>query len=51
VDILRREVKDWLDGVAPEIDLLVTPPARIFEIEEIGGKSPTRKTIQARLAL
>lgn len=49
--ILRRQVKDWLDGVVPEIDLLVTPPARMFEIEEIGGKSPRRKPGQARLAI
>lgn len=47
--ILRRQVRDWLDAAVSEIDLLITPPARIFEIEEIGGKR--RKTVQARLAL
>jgi hypothetical protein len=25
----------WLDATVPEIDLLVTPPARLFRIEEI----------------
>jgi putative SOS response-associated peptidase YedK len=49
--ILRRQVKDWLDGAIPETRLLVTPPARIFEIAEIDGNSPRRKSVQARLAL
>jgi len=34
--ILRRQVMDWLDLTVPEGDLLVTPPAHIFVIEEIG---------------
>ena len=46
--ILRRQVKDWLDGNVPEIDLLVTPPARIFVIEELSGR---RKAVQASLDL
>ncbi|MFB0872584.1 MULTISPECIES: SOS response-associated peptidase family protein [unclassified Sphingobium] len=37
--ILRRQVKDWLDAKIPEIDLLATPPARTFTVEEIGGKT------------
>jgi putative SOS response-associated peptidase YedK len=36
--ILRRQVMDWLDAKIPEADLLVTPPAHIFQIEEIGAK-------------
>jgi putative SOS response-associated peptidase YedK len=33
--IHRREVMQWLDLSVPEIDLLVTPPARTFVVEEI----------------
>jgi len=36
--IQRREVMQWLDGTVPEIDLLVTPPARTFVVEEMGAK-------------
>jgi putative SOS response-associated peptidase YedK len=32
--IHRRQVMQWLDGTVPEADLLVTPPARLFRIEE-----------------
>lgn len=45
--ILRRQVKDWLDAKIPEIDLLITPPARTFTVEEIGGKRP----VQTAMAL
>lgn len=31
----RRQAKHWLDMSVPESDLLVTPPARTFLIEEI----------------
>ena len=48
--VLRRQVKDWLDGAVPEPDLLVTPPARIFDIREIGATGVV-KPVQARLAL
>lgn len=34
----RREVMQWLDRTVPEIDFLVTPPARTFLVEEIGAK-------------
>ena len=44
--IQRREVMQWLDATVPEIDLLVTPPARTFVVEEIGA----RRTEQAALA-
>jgi putative SOS response-associated peptidase YedK len=33
--ILRRQRMQWLDHTIPEIDLLETPPARTFVIEEI----------------
>jgi len=49
--ILRRQVKDWLDGTIPEIDLLVTPPARMFDVEEIGATGRNAKPVQTRLAL
>ncbi|OAP31942.1 MULTISPECIES: SOS response-associated peptidase family protein [unclassified Sphingobium] len=48
--ILRRQVKDWLDGVVPEIDLLVTPPARIFDVREIGARGKV-KLVQTKLAV
>lgn len=48
--ILRRQVKDWLDGAVAETELLVAPPARIFDIREIGATG-TVKSEQARLAL
>lgn len=33
--IHRRQVMQWLDHEVPEIDLLTTPPARTFVVEEI----------------
>lgn len=36
--IARSQVMKWLDRTVPEIDLLVTPLARTFIVEEIGGK-------------
>jgi putative SOS response-associated peptidase YedK len=33
--IFRRQVTQWLDQAAPEADLLETPPARTFVVEEI----------------
>jgi len=36
--IQRRDVKLWLDRTVPETDLLATPPARTFVVEEIGGR-------------
>jgi putative SOS response-associated peptidase YedK len=35
--IHRRQVMQWLDHSIPEIDLLETPAARTFLIEEIGA--------------
>jgi len=37
--IYRRHVMAWLDGTVPNEDLLVTPPARTFIVEEIGTKA------------
>lgn len=41
--IHRRQVMQWLDHAVPEIDLLETPPARTFLVEEIsmGGVQQT----------
>jgi len=33
--ILRRQVMDWLDGTVAQDDLLVTPPARFFCVEQM----------------
>ncbi|MBV1687776.1 SOS response-associated peptidase family protein [Novosphingobium sp. G106] len=49
--VLRRQVMDWLDGTVPEGELLATPPAHMFVIEEIGGRSRKRKPVQRQLAL
>lgn len=49
--ILRRQVKDWLDRTVPESDLLVTPPARMFQIEEVGAQKGNMKLLQASFAL
>ena len=35
--IHRRQVMQWLDHTVPEADLLETPPARTFLVEEIGA--------------
>lgn len=48
--ILRRRVLDWLDATVPEHMLLVTPPARMFTIEELGAFG-RRKRTQTHLAL
>lgn len=37
--IERRQVMDWLCGKLPVDDLLVTPPAHIFRVEDVGAKS------------
>jgi putative SOS response-associated peptidase YedK len=48
--ILRRQVKAWLDGTVPDIDLLVTPPARTFDVREIGATGRS-KPVQTMLGL
>jgi putative SOS response-associated peptidase YedK len=48
--ILRHQAMQWLDGSVAETDLLVTPPARIFDIVELGTGGRTR-SIQEALAL
>jgi putative SOS response-associated peptidase YedK len=44
--IQRRQVMQWLDATVAGVDLLVTPPARLFRVEEI---EPARR--QETLAL
>lgn len=43
--ILRRQVMDWLDATVREDEMLVTPPAHIFLIEEIDGYRPKQASI------
>jgi putative SOS response-associated peptidase YedK len=42
--IHRRQVMHWLDRTIPEIDLLVTPPAHTFAIEEV-NPAPRQETL------
>lgn len=44
--IERRQVMQWLDRSVLENDLLVTPPARTFLIEETGVKRPVQRTLR-----
>lgn len=41
--IQRRQVMHWLDATIPEADLLVTPPARLFRVEEVNPE-PRQET-------
>lgn len=41
--IQRRQVMRWLDATVPEADILVTPPARLFRVEEI-SQVPRQET-------
>lgn len=45
--ILRRQVMEWLDNTTPLYDLLVTPPARTFIVEDI-TREALRVSGQAR---
>jgi len=47
--IQRRQVMQWLDAQVSEIDLLVTPAAGAFVVEEIAANA--RHPIQRTLAL
>ena len=47
--IQRRQVMQWLDAQVPVSELLETPPARTFVVEEIGSGS--RRPVQQALAL
>ncbi|PZU07415.1 SOS response-associated peptidase family protein [Sphingomonas sp.] len=47
--IHRRQVRQWLDHSVPEIDLLETPPARTFVVEDITGGAS--RAVQQALAL
>ncbi len=42
--IHRRQVMQWLDHAVPEGELLETPPARTFLIEEL-GPGPSQRTL------
>ena len=44
--IHRRQVMQWLDLTVPEVDLLETPAARTFRVDEINAKP-----VQSALAL
>ncbi len=44
--IHRRQVMQWLDHEGREADLLVTPPVKLFSIEEM-----LSKPVQTSLAL
>jgi len=44
--IQRRQVMQWLDATVPEEELLMTPSARLFTIEQIGARP-----VQAALEL
>lgn len=48
--IERRNAMDWLTGALPEAELLATPPAHIFLVEEVGVKRSIHSalTSQAR---
>ncbi|MBV1687825.1 SOS response-associated peptidase family protein [Novosphingobium sp. G106] len=48
--IHRRQVMQWLDETVRELDLLTTPPARTFVVEEI-GKRGRKERRQGQLAL
>ncbi|MFK4792191.1 SOS response-associated peptidase family protein [Sphingobium sp. ZW T5_29] len=43
--ILRRQVMDWLDCNKLEADLLVTPPAHCFLIEEISSTERHKRAL------
>lgn len=45
--ILRRQAMEWLDRTVNESDLLVTPSARLFRVEELGAG----QFVQGALAL
>lgn len=43
--ILRRQIMQWLDASVSEPDLLVTPPAHFFDVQEIGVKRPVQRAL------
>ena len=47
--ILRRQVMSWLDATVSEEALLVTPPARMFVVEEIGAVAPKQFALPIQL--
>lgn len=49
--IERRQVMDWLAAKAPVEDMLTTPPAHVFLVEEINGQSRSSAAAQRRLRI
>lgn len=49
--IHRRQVMQWLDATLPEDELLVTPPARTFIVEELNARSRPMRPRQQSLVL
>ena len=43
--IERRQLMDWLDGTVPEGELLVTPPAHLCLVEEVGAGRPAQRAL------
>lgn len=48
--IERRQVMDWLGAKIPTDELLVTPPAHVFFVEEMGSP-PKRKPSPTRMLI
>jgi len=49
--IERRQAMDWLKGISPEDELLVTPPAHVFVVAEMNSRSGRSKPVQRQLGL
>ena len=47
----RQQALGWLTGTVPEDELLFTPYAHMFTVEEIGNGSRRRRPRQAQLGL
>jgi putative SOS response-associated peptidase YedK len=43
--ILRRQVMDWLDCTTPDDELLATPPAHMFIIDELEGRKARQPSL------
>jgi len=43
--IERRQVMDWLGSKIPVDELLVTPPAHVFRVEEVGARRPAQQAL------
>lgn len=47
--VLRRQVMQWLDGTAPASDILISPLARTFFVQEVQNKAARTAVIQRQL--